>query len=413
MTVRREELSRATESRLASRSPAFQRSPWETVEQMVVGAGPETIFFGNGNPAREAIPFERMREASERTWAQIADTAGAIDYGEPEGLPALRDMIADRIRNRGIETDRSQILPTTGSQQAIDFICRLMLDPGDAIVVEGPTYLGALQIFDAYEVEYIVAPVDDGGLDVNALNQMLGLRTTMPKLIYTIPTFQNPTGVTMPMERRQALVDLARERGILILEDDPYCDLWIDEPPPPAIRSLDDNVAYLGTFSKTIAPSIRSGWVVVPAGFNRMMTLVKEIADINGDKVMMRTVLNAVPGFLDEHLIGSRALYRSRRDAMLSGLDRYMPPGTAWSHPSGGFFIWVTLPDGLNAIELLRLAVSRFGVAFLAGEWFFPGYSWPAASRMLRLSYSKHPEARIEEGLKRLGSAIAAALESR
>jgi 2-aminoadipate transaminase len=380
---------------------------------LVSGAGPETIFFGNGNPARERIPFERMAQASSVTWQQIAETPGAIDYGEPEGNPELRDLIAERIRLRGIEASREDILPTTGSQQAIDFICRLMLEPGDAIVVEGPTYLGALQIFDAYEVEYIVAPVDEQGLDVAHLRQVLAGRTIMPKLIYTIPTFQNPTGVTMPIERRQALVDLAREHGILILEDDPYCELWIDAPPPPAIRSLDSNVAYLGTFSKTIAPSIRSGWVVAPAGFSRMLSLVKEVADINGDKVMMRTVLNAVPGFLDEHLVGSRAFYRARRDAMLAGLARHMPAGTTWSHPAGGFFIWVTLPEGLRAIDLLPIAAETHGVAFLAGEWFYPGYEWPEASRTFRLSYSKHPESRIEEGMRRLGVAIRAALETR
>jgi 2-aminoadipate transaminase len=217
----------------------------------------------------------------------------------------------------------------------------------------------------------------------------------------------------MPLERRQALVDLARERGILIVEDDPYCELWIDEPPPPAIRSLDSNVACLGTFSKTIAPSIRSGWVVASEEFSRMLTVVKEVADINGDKVMMRTVLNAVPGFLDEHLVGSRELYRTRRNAMLAGLEQHMPAGTTWSHPAGGFFVWVTLPEGLNALELLPVAASQFGVAYLAGEWFYPGYSWPEASRMLRLSYSKHLEATIEEGMQRLGAAIAAALETR
>ena len=413
MSIRREEETGLFHARLAQRAPAFQQSVWESIELLVAGAGSETIFFGNGNPARERIPFDRMREAATRTWDVIAQTPGAIDYGEPEGVPAYREMIRERIRARGIEADIVDILPTIGSQQAIDFLCRLLLEKGDVIVVEGPTYLGALQIFDSYEVEYIVAPVDDQGLDVDRLRMLLDEHDTVPKLIYTIPSFQNPTGVTMPLERRKALVELARERGILILEDDPYCDLWIDEPPPPAIRSLDDNVAYLGTFSKTVAPSIRAGWVVAPAGFHRMLSLVKEVADINGDKVMMRTLLEAVPGFLDEHLVGSRALYRSRRDAMLAGLEAHMPEGTTWSHPSGGFFVWVTLPEGLNAIELLPVAVEKFGVAYLAGEWFYPGYSRPDQCRTLRLSYSKHPEARIEEGMRRLGAAITAALETR
>ena len=413
MTVGREELAGAPYTRLARRSPAFQHSVWEDVDALVAGAGPETIFFGNGNPARERIPYERMQWAAQQTWGQIAESPARIEYGEPEGIPELRDLIAKRMLARGVACTRDDILPTTGSQQAIDFIARLMLEKGDAIVVEGPTYLGALQIFDAYEVEYIVAPVDEQGLDVEQLRATLATRSVMPKLIYTIPTFQNPTGVTMPMEWRRALVELARERGILIIEDDPYCELWIDSPPPPALRSLDDNVAYCGTFSKTIAPSIRSGWVVAPPGFSRMLSIVKEVADINGDKVMMRTVLNAVPGFLDDHLVGSRELYRVRRDAMLAGLERHMPVGTVWSRPAGGFFFWVTLPEGLNAIELLPFAVERFGVAFLAGEWFYPGFAWPEASRTLRLSYSKHPVERIEEGLRRLGAAISAALETR
>ncbi len=409
MVLRHNENSGALQSRLAHRAPAFQRSVWESVERLVAGAGPDTIFFGNGNPAREQIPFERMGAASRQTWEEIARTPGAIDYGEPEGIPAYREMLRERLRARGIEVDTVDILPTIGSQQAIDFLCRLMLEPGDAIVVEGPTYLGALQIFDAYEVEYIVAPVDEEGLDVVRLREMLEARSVPPKLIYTIPTFQNPTGVTMPLERRRQLVDLAREQGAWIVEDDPYCDLWIDRPPPPAIRSLDDNVAYLGTFSKTVAPSIRAGWVVAPAGFSKMLTLVKEVADINGDKVMMRTLLNAVPGFLDEHLVESRALYRSRRDAMLRGLEAHMPGGTLWSQPAGGFFIWVTLPEGMNAIDLLPFAVEHQGVAFLAGEWFYPGYAWPEAGRTLRLSYSKHGVEAIEEGMRRLGAAISAA----
>ncbi|MCC6703844.1 MAG: PLP-dependent aminotransferase family protein [Thermomicrobiales bacterium] len=413
MTVGREELTGALLARLARRSPAFQHSVWDAVDLLVAGAGPETIFFGNGNPAPERVPYEAMQRASQRTWEQIGELPKRIEYGEPEGLPELRDMIAERMRARGVTATRDDILPTTGSQQAIDFLARLMLNPGDAVVVEGPTYLGALQVFDAYEVEYIVAPVDDRGLDVDRLRAMLDARTVMPKLIYTIPTFQNPTGVTMPLERRKALVELAREREILIVEDDPYCDLWFDELPPPALRSLDDNVAYCGTFSKTIAPSIRSGWVVAPTGFQKMLAIMKEVADINHDKVMMRTVLNAVPDFLDEHLVGSRELYRVRRDAMLAGLERHMPAGTSWSQPAGGFFVWVTLPEGLNAIELLPFAVERFGVAYLAGEWFYPGFSWPEASRTLRLSYSKHPEARIEEGMRRLGAAISAALETR
>lgn len=398
--------------RLARRAPAFQQSVWETIDLLVAGAGPDTIYFGNGTPAREMIPVERMAWANQRAWEDIAATPKAVDYGDAYGFPPLRDLIAARMRPLGIETDRESILLTTGSQQAIDFLCRLLLEPGDAIVVEGPTYLGALQIFDAYEVEYITVPVDADGLDVEGLRRRLDARSVMPKLIYTIPTFQNPTGATMPLPRRQALVELARERGILILEDDPYSELWVDAPPPPALRSLDEQVAYLGTFSKTVAPGIRSGWVVTPPGFMRMLTIMKEVADIHGERVMMRTLCHAVPGFLDQHLEQARPFYKARRDAMLAGLERYMPPGASWSHPGGGFFIWLTLPEGLSAIDLLPVAAKR-GVAYLAGEWFYPGYEWPAARRNLRLNYSTQPVERIDEGLRRLGAVLIDALTTR
>jgi 2-aminoadipate transaminase len=398
----------ALHERLARRSPAFQHSVWETVDRLVAGAGPETIYFGNGTPSRELIPFDEMQVANQRAWDDIRETPGALDYGDAPGYPPLRDLIGRRMAHVGVTADRSNILLTNGSQQAIDYLCRLMLDAGDSIVVEGPTYLGALQVFDAYEVEYITIPVDDHGLDVDLLRERLIGMSTMPKLIYTIPTFQNPTGVTMPLDRRQALVNLARESGILILEDDPYGELWVDEPPPPALRSLDDQVAYLGTFSKTIAPGIRSGWVVTPPGFMEMLTIMKEVSDIHGERVMMRTVTHAVEDFLDGHLVKARAVYRTRRDAMLAGLEHHMPPGTTWSHPGGGFFIWVTLPEGLDAIELLPKAVDH-GVAYLAGEWFYPGYQELSAKRNLRLNFSTLPAERIEEGLRRLGAVLRSA----
>jgi 2-aminoadipate transaminase len=395
----------ALHKRLARRAPAFQQSVWETVDRLVAGAGPDTIFFGNGTPSRELIPFEEMRIANQEAWKDIQETPGALDYGDAAGFPPLRDLIAQRMEYVGVKVDRSSVMLTSGSQQAIDFLCRLVLEPGDSIVVEGPTYLGALQVFDSYEVEYITVPVDEHGLDVDLLRERLDGLETMPKLIYTIATFQNPTGETMPLERRQALVDLARERDVLILEDDPYGELWVDEPPPPALRSLDEHVAYLGTFSKTIAPGIRSGWVVTPPGFMEMLTIMKEVAEIHGERVMMRTLCHAVQDFLDGHLVKARALYKTRRDAMLAGLERHMPPGTSWSHPAGGFFVWLTLPDGLNAVELLPKAVEQ-GVAYLAGEWFYPGYHEPSAQRNLRLNFSTLPEERIEEGLCRLGGVV-------
>jgi 2-aminoadipate transaminase len=395
--------------RLARRAPAFQSSVWETVDRLVSGGAPDAIYFGSGTPSREVMPLARLQEAGRIAWEEVLATPGALDYGDAAGYPPLRELIARRMAALGIETSADSIILTNGSQQGIDYLCRLMLDPGDTIVVEGPTYLGALQVFDAHEVNYITAPMDDQGLDIDALVALLDASPVTPKLIYTIPTFQNPTGITMPLARRERLVALARERGILILEDDPYGELWVDEAPPPPLRALDDQVAYLGTFSKTVAPGVRIGWIVAPPRFMEMLTIQKEVADIHGDRVMMRTIHRAVDGFLDDHLPVARALYRTRRDAMISGLERFMPAGTSWSYPGGGFFVWVTLPEGLNAVELLPVAAGS-GVAYLAGEWFYPGYVWPSASRNLRLNFSTLEEVRIEEGLRRLGAVLNEAL---
>jgi 2-aminoadipate transaminase len=398
--------------RLARRVPAFQSSVWETVDRLVSGGAEDTIYFGNGTPSREVIPLERLQAASQIAWREVMETPSALDYGDAAGHPPLRELIARRMGALGIEAAAADIILTNGSQQGIDYLCRLMLDPGDTIVVEGPTYLGALQIFDAHEAKYLVAPMDEQGLDIDALIVLLDQSPVTPKLIYTIPTFQNPTGITMPLERRERLVALARERGILILEDDPYGELWVDEQPPVALRALDEQVAYLGTFSKTIAPGLRMGWIVAPPGFMEMLTIEKEVADIHGERVTMRTIYHAIDGFLDEHLPIARELYRKRRDAMLAGLAESMPAGTTWSIPGGGFFVWVTLPDGLDAIELLPVAAAQ-GVAYLAGEWFYPGYREPNARRNLRLNFSTLPEDRIAEGLRRLGAVLGEALNGK
>lgn len=398
--------------RLARRAPAFQSSVWETVDRLVSGGAEDTIYFGNGTPSREVIPFERLQAANLIAWQEVMETPGALDYGDAAGHVPLRGLIAKRMQALGIETAPENVILTNGSQQGIDYLCRLMLDPDDTIVVEGPTYLGALQIFDAHEVNYITAPMDEQGLDIDALIALLDQSPVTPKLIYTIPTFQNPTGITMPLERRERLVTLARERGILILEDDPYGELWVDEQPPLPLRALDDQVAYLGTFSKTIAPGLRMGWIVAPPGFMEMLTIEKEVADIHGERVMMRTIYHTVDGFLDDHLPVARELYRKRRDAMLAGLQKSMPEGTRWSIPGGGFFVWVTLPEGLNAVELLPTAAAR-GVAYLAGEWFYPTYREPSAQRNLRLNFSTLPEERISEGLCRLGAVLGDALKGK
>jgi 2-aminoadipate transaminase len=387
------------ERRLASRSRVFGPSVWNEAHALVARYD-DVIYFGNGAPASEIHPIERLRQAAATAWAGALD---ALDYGEVAGYPPLRELIARRMANQGIRAEPARIMLTCGSQQGLDYVARLTIDPGDLIVVEGPTYIGAMQAFDAYEPSYLAIPVDDEGMDVAELARALDRTEQTPKFIYTIPTFQNPTGITMTLARRQALLALARERGILVLEDDPYGEIYFGEPPAPALRALDPDVIYLGTFSKTIAPGIRVGWLVAPPDLIDPILMVKEAADIHGDRVIMRTVYHTAEGFLDGHVERARAVYRARRDTLLAGLAEYMPPDVFWSHPDGGFFVWLTLPKGYAADAFLPLAAAR-GVAFLPGAWFYP--RGQEVRNSLRLNFSTLASDRITDGTKRLGAAL-------
>jgi 2-aminoadipate transaminase len=391
----------ASQPTLARRAKAFEASPWAEAWDLV-SRHPDPIYFGNGAPAREAQPLDRLREAGARAWRE-AD--GVLDYGEVEGYRPLRELIAARLARRGMPVDPDEVMITNGSQQGIDFVARLMLDPGDQIVVEGPVYIGAMQTFDAYEARYLVVPVDDDGLDVAALDRLLSTTGARPKLIYTVPTFQNPTGITMTRARRESLLSLARERGILVLEDDPYGELYYGASPGAPLAALDPAVVHLGTFSKTIAPGIRVGWTVAPRRLMDLLLMAKEGSDIHTDRIITRTVYHTADGFLDDHIAALRELYRQRRDTLLAGLQRHLPPDLTWSCPGGGFFVWVRLPDGFDADVLLPIAAAH-GVAYLPGSWFYP--AGQKVHDGFRLSFSSLPIEQIEEGTRRLGEAIAA-----
>lgn len=386
---------------LARRARSFEVSPWSAAADLVAHHH-DPIYFGSGAPAREAQPIARLQIAGAEAWAEAE---GALDYGEVEGYRPLRELIAERMGMSGTTVDPDEIMITNGSQQGIDMVARLMFDPGDLVVIEGPAYIGAMQTFDAYEVDYLVAPVDDEGLDVATLERLLDRTDVTPKLIYTVPTFQNPTGITMSLARREALLNLARERGILILEDDPYGDIFFEDPPLPSLRSLDPDVVYLGTFSKTIAPGIRVGWTVAPRRLLDLLLLAKEGSDIHTDRIITRTVYLAANNFLDDHIATLRDLYRLRRDALVDGLAQHIPDnlGVEWSRPGGGFFVWVRLPAGRSADDLLPIA-AKHGVAYLPGSWFYPPGQKDHTG--LRLSFSSLPVSRIIEGTRRLGIAI-------
>jgi 2-aminoadipate transaminase len=384
---------------LAKRATSFEASPWAAALDLI-SRHPDPIYFGNGAPAREAVPIERLQEAAVRAWEE-AD--GHLEYGELDGYLPLREFISERMARRRMIAPPDEIMILNGSQQGIDLVAKLLLDAGDTIVVEGPTYIGAMQTFDAYEVNYLVVPVDDEGIDVAALARMLDAAPVKPKLIYTVPTFQNPTGVSMSPARRQALVDLARARGIALIEDDPYHELHYGGEPELPLRALDPAVFYLGSFSKTIAPGVRVGWIAAPAAVMGLLAMAKESVDIHTNRVVMRTIFHASAEFLDQHVAVLRDHYRLRRDTLLEGLSEYLPEPVRWTEPDGGFFVWVTLPPGKSADELLPIA-AQHGVAFLPGSWFYPVGQKQAEG--FRLSFSSLPIEKITDGTRRLGEAI-------
>jgi 2-aminoadipate transaminase len=360
------------------------------------------IYFGDGAPAKEAMPVERLKHAAATAWELAPDMLG---YGESAGFEPLRALIAERMAARGIVADPSTILVTNGSTQGIELTAKLMLDPGDAVIIEEPTFVGALQTFAGYEARFVPVPMDAEGMRIDALERALAGDDRI-KIIYTIPTFQNPTGVSMPLARREALLKLARAQSIMVVEDDPYGDLRYDGEPVPPLRALDPAVVHLGTFSKTIAPALRVGWMVVPPEFVQPLIAAREAADIHNERLTMRTVYHTAVDFLDGHVAAARTLYRGRRDALLAGLAANMPPGVHWSRPEGGFFVWVTLPEGSSTNALMPRAADQ-GVIFFPGSWFYPNQD---VHHALRLSFSTLTEEAIAEGTKRLGAAIRAYL---
>ena len=401
MTGEQTAVGRAAE-RLAKRAQPFHESIWAMVDGMM-NDHPDMVFFGSGVPAKELFPVERLQESSAAAWA---DGLAALDYGEAEGYGPLRQLIAERMRRHGAPVDPDDIVITNGSQQGIDNVVRAVVDPGEVVLVEAPTFMDAIRIFRSHGAEVVGVPMDDEGMRPDALRATLARLRSTPRILYLIPTYQNPTGITMSLPRRREILGIAREAGMLVLEDDPYGELRYDDVELPSLRALDPAVIHLGTFSKTFAPGLRIGWVVTGDPLRRMLLSIKEGTDIQTERIMTRTVYHAVRDYLDDHLDRARDIYRARRDAMVHALEREMPAGTTWTVPEGGFFVWVQLPEGMNADDLLP-AAARNGVIYLPGSWFFPDRS---EVRGLRLNFSTLPEERIVEGVRRLGETLRAAL---
>ncbi|ASI99924.1 aminotransferase-like domain-containing protein [Thermococcus celer] len=372
----------------------------------LVEAG-DVISLAGGLPAPETFPVEIIKEITEDVLAHHADKA--LQYGTTKGFTPLRLALADWMKKRyDIPTSKVEIMIVAGSQQALDLIGRVFINPGDVVVVEGPTYLAALNAFKYYDPEFISIPMDDDGMRVDLLEEKLEeLRRQGKKVkfVYTVSTFQNPAGVTMSLERRKRLVELASEYDFLIVEDNPYSELRYSGEPVPPIKHFDDEgrVLYLGTFSKIFAPGLRLGWIAGEPHFIRKIEIAKQAVDLCANTFGQVMAWKYVAdGHLDRHLPKVIEFYRPRRDAMLEALEEYMPEGVKWTKPDGGMFIWVTLPEGIDTKLMAEKAIKK-GVAYVPGEAFFAHRD---VKNTMRLNFTYVPEETIREGVKRLAEVI-------
>jgi 2-aminoadipate transaminase len=384
---------------LAARLRGVQSSPVREI--LALTEQPGIISFAGGLPAPELFDAAGLRTAFADALSDV--TAGrSLQYSTTEGDPALRAQVAARLTARGLPTTAAELLITSGSQQALALVATVLLEPGDIVLVEEPSYLAALQAFRLAGATVVPVPCDEEGLDPEAaavLAERHGAR-----LLYTIPTFQNPTGRTLPLDRREALVALARRAGFWLLEDDPYGELRYRGEGLPALAALDGRVLSLSTLSKIAAPGLRIGWVRAPEALRRPLTIAKQAADLHSstiDQAAAARWLAAVD--LDERIGGLRSAYGARRDALLAGLAQALPPGSTHNRPDGGMFVWARLPEGWDAAALLERALAH-EVAFVPG---FPFFAGPPDLAALRLSFTTHPPAEIDEGLRRLRAAWA------
>ncbi len=400
---------------------------------------PDVISFGGGMPAPEVFPLEAFRNAAERVMATHGKKA--LQYSTTEGYRPLREWIVARMRTYGIESSPENVLITSGSQQALDLLGMVLINPGDLILTERPTYLGALQAWRAYQAEFVSVPIDQNGLQTDLLEEAL---CAGPKFMYILPNFHNPGGVTLSLERRRKLIEYSDRYGVPIIEDDPYGELRYDGDHLPSLVVIDSerlqkqtghagsyyddsngngngqgraymrgNVIYLSTFSKTLAPGLRLAWVVAPVEVIQRCTVAKQGMDLHTatlNQIIAHEILTGGEGddFLKGHVRLIREVYRERRDVMLTAMARHFPEGVTWTHPTGGLFLWVTLPKYLDASELLKEALKK-KVAYVPGTAFYPDGS---GKNTLRMNFSFCNPETINIGIQRLGEVFSEAIEA-
>lgn len=375
-------------------------------EILKVTERPGILNFAGGLPAPETFPVEAMRAACDAVLAEGSPVARAsLQYASSEGLPELRAWVAAEMARHGARISPEQVLVTTGSQQGLDLIAKVLLDEGSPVWVETPTYLGALQAFTPMQPRIENVASDDQGVQPEALRAQLDAATEAPRFMYVLPNFQNPTGRTMPEARREALLAVCRDKGLPLVEDNPYGELWYDQAPPrPLVARWPEGVLYLGSFSKILAPGLRLGYVIAPPALYPKLLQAKQAADLHTPGFNQRIVAEVIKdGFLDRHVPTIRARYKTQRDAMMTALAHHMAGlDVRWTHPEGGMFVWVRLPEGLNAQALLPQAVEA-GMAFVPGA---PFYAHQPDARTLRLSFVTSTPEQIDRGMAALAQVL-------
>ncbi|HOG58939.1 MAG TPA: PLP-dependent aminotransferase family protein [Anaerolineaceae bacterium] len=379
-------------------------------ELLKVTAQPDIISFGGGFPAAELFPLDRVKEACDKVLTE--NGAKALQYSQTEGYAPLRGLIAANVSRYGINVSADNVLITTGSQQALDIIGRIFINRGDRVLTESPTYLGALQAWNAYGAAYETVISDNDGLSTDDLAKVIGSHI---KFMYVLPNFQNPAGVTLTLERRQKLVELADRFCVPIVEDDPYGQLRFEGEHLPPVVVLDDalrdngilsyrgNVIYTSTVSKILAPGLRIGWVIAPTEVIKKMVQAKQGADLQCSTFDQYVAYELLQGdWMKDHIQTLRKVYKERRDAMLQAFEDFMPEGTTWTRPQGGLFLWLRLPEGCNATELFPIAVEE-KVAYVPGEPFYPN---GGPLNTMRLNFSACNPETIRVGVERLARMV-------
>ncbi|MBI5836709.1 MAG: PLP-dependent aminotransferase family protein [Candidatus Eisenbacteria bacterium] len=373
---------------------------------------PDIISFAGGLPAPDVFPLQEIQDATQRVLAERG--AIALQYAATEGYLPLRELLVRHMDRYGIQVKPENVLITSGSQQALDLIGKLMLNPGDRVLTEQPTYLGAVQAFSAYQARYVTVPIDEHGIRIEPLEDAIRVG---PKFLYLLPNFQNPAGVTMSLERRRRVVELANHYGTPIVEDDPYGQLRYEGEHVHSLVNVDaeyhhcakgegaftGNVIYLSTLSKTLAPGLRIAWIVAPEEVIRRLVQIKQGADLHTSTLCQHIAYEvAKGGFLDRHVKRIRDVYGSRRKVMLEALRENFPAQVRWTQPDGGLFLWLTLPGHFDTMELLREALQE-GVAFVPGAPFYPN---GGGGDTMRLNFSFCPPDTIREGARRLATVV-------